>query len=406
MAVYPLHRELQKHSLNMQEGNFALWYNKFIPLDSFEKCNACGNDNRKETAVEMYASQYKGIKRSPNLKNHLVQKHDAQKEFCESFSLRYEKLEFTAKLTSPLITGIGESHPHEISMVFDHNLGIPYIPSSGVKGIVRFAHTLGLLGNIPENELEDKDYFDDEKYWTNIPQLFGTQGARGSVIFLDAYPETVPDLHIDIMNPHYGDYYGDDTKPPADYLNPVPIKFLTVAKGTIFVFRALIAKEHKDLLDKVKNAFRKALTEEGVGAKTAVGYGTFELVKDGNRFSANEESGPLLQKNRKVAEAAATPGKEKSSEEQLRSSTVRKEDAGAQEVWEKATLSWYPGNNELKASVPGKKPASVKGKDVAEALVPESLHKRLFDKRKSVSACVEVRIEGNLIQVLKIEEAG
>jgi len=32
-------------------------------------------------------------------------------------------------------------------MTFDHNLGIPYIPASSIKGIVRFAHTLDLIEN-------------------------------------------------------------------------------------------------------------------------------------------------------------------------------------------------------------------------------------------------------------------
>jgi CRISPR/Cas system CMR subunit Cmr6 (Cas7 group RAMP superfamily) len=97
----------------------------------------------------------------------------------------------------------------------------------------------------------------------------------------------VPDLHVDIMNPHYGDYYGADTSrtPPADYLNPVPIKFLTVAKDTAFIFRALVGKNQVDLVKKVKNAFEKALTAEGVGAKTAVGYGRFDILTDSESVS-------------------------------------------------------------------------------------------------------------------------
>jgi len=43
------------------------------------------------------------------------------------------------------------------------------------------------------------------------------------------------------MNPHYSPYYTEG-KPPADYHNPIPIKFLTVAKETTFIFRVLIDK--------------------------------------------------------------------------------------------------------------------------------------------------------------------
>ncbi len=59
---------------------------------------------------------------------------------------------------------------------------------------------------------------------------------------MDGLPTTFPQLDLDIMNPHYGDYYQKkkDNKgnpiPPADYLNPVPVTFLAVATGQRFSF--------------------------------------------------------------------------------------------------------------------------------------------------------------------------
>jgi CRISPR-associated protein Cmr6 len=103
------------------------------------------------------------------------------------------------------------------------------------------------------------------------------------------------------MNPHYGDYYSDDKgkTPPADYLSPNPIKFLTVATGTVFAFRA-VAEKKDDLPQKVRNAFISALTQEGVGAKTAIGYGRFEVVEEKGNVpsvkpepSKNQERSPL-----------------------------------------------------------------------------------------------------------------
>ena len=170
-------------------------------------------------------------------------------------------------------------------MVFDHNLGIPYLPSSGVKGIARFAYTLSIWrAGVPETSMdqdrEGASFFKDDEY-EPIYVLFGNQKNRGKAIFLDAYPKDVPDLRVDIMNPHYGDYYSDETKqkPPADYLSPNPIKFLTVAAGTTFIFRAVVEKK-EGLSDMVHLALTKALTEEGVGAKTSVGYGRFVLDED------------------------------------------------------------------------------------------------------------------------------
>ncbi|MBW2096694.1 MAG: type III-B CRISPR module RAMP protein Cmr6 [Deltaproteobacteria bacterium] len=292
--VYPYYEKLAGLAPGMNRGNFGLWYNKLVPLNDFHECNASDAKGDENKAVTYYEQQYGNTVKGAAVREFLDEKHSAQTGFCAALSARYEIVTIRAELISPLVTGIGESHPHEVSMVFDHNMGIPYIPASGVKGIVRFAHTLSLLANLPEEKVKrDKDgkkVFDDEADWTDIPELFGThkkrEEKRGKVVFLDAYPEKVPDLYVDIMNPHYGQYYSDDTnkQPPGDYLDPKPIKFLTVARGTVFVFRALVDREITGLVDKVKVAFNKALTEEGVGAKTAVGYGYFDILGgDGTR---------------------------------------------------------------------------------------------------------------------------
>lgn len=288
--MYPFHKKLQDKSLDMNSCNFGLWYNKFIPVDD-RTFKACDDRGIPDNAITFYEDYYKRIKSSADIVNKLADKHCNQAAFCDSFSCRYEKIVFKAELKTPLITGTGESHPHEISMVFDRNIGIPYIPASGIKGIVRFCHILGLIPDIPDDKLKkDKDgnlYFDDEESWTMVPDLFGTQSQRGSVIFLDGYPEKIPDLHVDIMNPHYVKYYSEG-QPPGDYLDPVPLKFLTVSKGTVFVFRVLIERNKSELADKIKTAFMKIFTEEGIGAKTAVGYGRFDKVKE-------EESGAVIE---------------------------------------------------------------------------------------------------------------
>lgn len=67
--------------------------------------------------------------------------------------------------------------------------------------------------------------------------------------------------------------------------NPTPIKFLTV-ENTSFNFALALNKKETDrnqkiidsdpaLLDDAVVWLKKALTEQGVGAKTSVGYGYF-----------------------------------------------------------------------------------------------------------------------------------
>jgi len=93
------------------------------------------------------------------------------------------------------------------------------------------------------------------------------------------------------MNPHYGPYYSDTSgKAPADYHNPVPIFFLTVenteAENTEFEFIIGIKEKDNTAIQNQKSKFKgkcplevgfewmkKTLSEHGIGAKTAVGYG-------------------------------------------------------------------------------------------------------------------------------------
>jgi len=305
-VIYPFPDTVKEQAKDMTKGNFGLWYNKFIPVkthedkkDAFKTCDASG---KVPEVVEFYEARYKLMQKETAvmLKRLLGKKHQDQSGYCGSFSESdYKVITIRASLKTPLITGIGELHPHEVSMVFDHNLGIPYIPAAGVKGIVRFAHTLSIFldetGKVKE-EYQNQDSI--EESITDIPDIFGGIKAkgkekdvlRGRAVFLDAYPENVTDLHIDIMNPHYADYYGDPRKqtPPADYLSPNPLKFLTVAPGAVYVFRA-IARKESDIPRKVKEALSTALTEEGVGAKTALGYGRFTIDEKASPATAAQK---------------------------------------------------------------------------------------------------------------------
>lgn len=216
-----------------------------------------------------------------------------------------------------MVVGLGAFHPQETSMIFHHIYGIPYIPGSALKGITRHwfllkkFEVLGLKNFEQINYLEkifetadidekDKNEGDDEKLTEEnfkvediapdtklynflktkkeeikIYQLiFGTQKKRGKVIFFDAYPVGSINLKIDIMNPHYPEYYSDLTGriPPTDWQSPKPIKFLTVERTK---FKFWLGSQNSDLLRKAKILLVEALSQFGVGAKTSLGYGVF-----------------------------------------------------------------------------------------------------------------------------------
>ncbi len=390
MPFYPIHKQLKDQSRNMLRGNFGLWYNKFVPLNNADECRPSANMGERDSensTVDRYENTYAQIKKNSceMLSAMLIRKHDALDEFCESFPAgEFTRITIYATLITPLITGIGESHPNEVSMVFDHNMGIPYIPASGVKGIVRFAHTLSLIPQAEaENKIDKLGCFDDEKDWTYVPFMFGTQATRGKVVFLDAYPESLPELHVDIMNPHYGPYYSDERKqtPPADYHQPNPIKFLTVKPATTFVFRA-IAKRDYELPEKVETAFTKALTVEGVGAKTSVGYGRFRIDK---RTSIDSDTGKaILPLPGQIHAAKAEPPSE--------------------ETWDDAYVVFNAGSGGVITATKDGKRAEIRGKEKALTVVSETLHKKLFERPRNVPrARVIVRAVGNAFEIVRIE---
>lgn len=278
--MIPIYREITEVvSNNYNNGNPGLLFNKFIDLNP-------NGYSPLENYLDNYTEKYNRIKN--NADNLLEKKHFHQYCFCKTFEKLYDILIVSAELLTPMIIGIGQSHPGEVGMIFDHTIGIPYIPASSVKGIVRFSHILNMIED-PKNEdkILDRDEIDDEEDWTFVKHLFGTGGDKGNVgnvIFLDAYPIKSPNLHVDIINPHYQKYYTDErnTTPPSDNLEPVPIKFLTVKNKNEFIFRVLIKKniileDGKTLFDLIKKALERVLTIEGIGAKTAIGYGRFKI---------------------------------------------------------------------------------------------------------------------------------
>lgn len=167
-----------------------------------------------------------------------------------------------------LVTGLGAAGVLEGSGMVLHRLyGFPYLPASGLKGLIK--HFLRI-----EEQRHDTDPL--------IVQIFGDQKQRGAVIFWDALPTTWPTLDVDIINVHLQEYYAQHSEdgqlvPPADYLSPNPVYFLTVAAGTRFCFRLL--SRDVSLLEQTVDYARKALELLGFGAKTRAGYGGLSVTE-------------------------------------------------------------------------------------------------------------------------------
>jgi CRISPR-associated protein Cmr6 len=236
---------------------------------------------------------------------------DKQKE-----DLKHQQYEiildnYKLKTASRLVVGLGAEHVLETSSTLHHIFGIPYIPGSALKGVVRMvnfweiAESRGLKDDKDIEKLQEQLY-DKELSSTDKDDilkhklLFGTQNFKGLLVFLDAYPEIQNNQQIfelDVMTPHYQGYYTKN-QVPGDWENPNPIPFLTIKKGITFCFNVLFDKfraekiknslqgakviedweknNYSDLMKDVKDWLEIALKEFGVGAKTRLGYGIFE----------------------------------------------------------------------------------------------------------------------------------
>jgi len=192
---------------------------------------------------------------------------------------------FKATLTARLAIGLGISSQCENGITLDQTHGIPLIPGTALKGVAQ-DWTL-FSGQLAVGH-------------PGFVALFGKgssdEGQKGSVIFFDAIPildSRIPPFDIDIMNPHFSEYYSDPANvPPADYLKPNPIFFLTVKEGTEFYFSLaardvvirdpddfdymLCKQSADDMAYSAAEILRNTLSELGVGAKTRTGYGRFK----------------------------------------------------------------------------------------------------------------------------------
>lgn len=172
------------------------------------------------------------------------------------------------------VTGMGRQHPLENGFSWHHTLGVPYLSGSSVKG---------MLAAWCREETEDWDW--KANRWTKDSvgsHWFGSQDRIGSVVFFDLIPVKPAKLTVDVMTPHYGDYYQNYQKGvvPGDWLSPNPIKFLTVDRQQtwqlgIALGPALRSSQNAPDLKAVIEFMLGAFEFLGVGAKTNIGMGRF-----------------------------------------------------------------------------------------------------------------------------------
>lgn len=248
----PLHKELARASLRLGAGNAGLWHDKFCDLWTAASKGWQIENGKKLEWIQTFTSKPIG-----NVQ--LLQ--ESTKRLCRlSVSRGGEFGVF--KTESRFVTGLGRSHPLENGFAWHPTLGVPYLPGSSIKGMIRAWATLDAA---PAPSAD------------RVNQLLGAPGdlGVGNVIFLDTVPVEGVQLGADVLTPHYAGW--EPNKAPADWSSPVPVPFLVTSRDTPFLF-AVLPRDGASTRDvaEVFQWLRDALAVAGAGAKTAVGYGRFE----------------------------------------------------------------------------------------------------------------------------------
>ncbi|MDZ7879497.1 MAG: type III-B CRISPR module RAMP protein Cmr6 [Saprospiraceae bacterium] len=232
------------------------------------------------------------------------------------------------------VLGLGGESVYETNMTLHHTYGMPYFPSSSIKGVLRgwvisqiFTQEDNVKSYNKDKPLENAEHraitesplfctifgcpkesqkknsptkdLNALKFIVQTPEgpKWKSQEHQGIITFFDGLPTVAPVIKTDVMNVHYKDWYKDiGYSAPTDTQRTNPIHFLTVSNENNLRFQTYIGTNNnmklgefgKDygifikntplnsdstILDLVAYWLKKALSLHGIGAKTAVGYG-------------------------------------------------------------------------------------------------------------------------------------
>ena len=174
---------------------------------------------------------------------------------------------------------MGSGNLHDISckgvykrgFSFDYVNGLPYLPGSSLKGILRSV--------FPGQHKEDKEEYNS--YLIGLMEELGIKHVQpGNLemleeeifdfqdVFLGAYPDSEQKGNRKYLASEY-------ITPHKPLKNPNPISFLKVKEGVGMRFHFLI-RDGKILSAEEKvRLFKKLIMEFGIGAKTNIGFGKF-----------------------------------------------------------------------------------------------------------------------------------
>ena len=191
---------------------------------------------------------------------------------------------------SGYIHGLSSEHDAKIGFYFDHTTGLPIIQGSSVKGMLRSCFGFSMENQSDPYAEQKHEYIKELMGKSDLDvkalaqEIFeGIDSESGKVksiyerdIFYEARVLRTKGflLRDDYLAPH-----GDNP-----LKNPVPLRFVKVAPEVSFEFSFDLKDSVLATGDEKEKLFLELLQEFGIGAKTNVGYGQFE-VWDEDKFS-------------------------------------------------------------------------------------------------------------------------
>ncbi len=254
------------------------------------------------------------------------------KDLETSFSGRIAT--FQATLGARLLVNLAGGVIENAGIALDRCFGLPIIPGSAVKGITRSQAlweireaagndksrllTLAmLLFGYGANDIKcegDFGWAGGIELARKLSTQIGNDDFKGCACFLPAYPTAPPEIEVDMVNPHYPNYYGGRSPRAEDNENPVPNYFPAVKAGCAFGFAVLLNRrpEHagataEQLLGQAKDWLHRAVTTKGVGAKTGAGYGWFVLGRKPTSQNVSQPGSASGDGPSSTTEAAPSP---------------------------------------------------------------------------------------------------
>jgi CRISPR-associated protein Cmr6 len=247
-------QQQQLYGLERVAENLGLWLDRLIPVNRGDKEPWGLRAEARQMALSAFCKSYRSSTGSHALTR--------QREAVKSLHSAEQSRLLRARQQGRLLTDAGRAHTLLSSLSFHPMWGVPRIAGSAIKGAVR-----SLAAAEGAHLLVD---------------ALGTQEKSSQIVFYDALPvDGKFTLALDVVTPHYGDYYTGKA-PPTERLSPIPHTFLTVVETTFeFWFAIESDSEHSDrdrkILDEAQQYLEFVLSEWGVGGKTSAGYGRFAI---------------------------------------------------------------------------------------------------------------------------------